>query len=136
MKNIIRPRAEVGNGLLSSNRRFIWNSYSLRFSWFLSINSWSLNCSFEWTGYMLRHVELFEFEECGCIWTRLNQNIENSRPILEHFEYLSINSARKIMLIGFKNKIKIDIFIRSKDLKNNSGQFENFLKLIFDLFIY
>ena len=40
------------------------------------------------------------------------------------------------MLIGFKNKIKIDIFIRSKDLKNNSGQFENFLKLIFDLFIY
>lgn len=42
-------------------------------------------------------------------------------PILENFEYLSINSARKIMLIGFRNKIKKDIFIRSKDLKNNSG---------------
>ena len=69
---------------------------------------------------MLRHV--FEFEEYGCICIRLNYNIE--RPILENFEYLSINSARKIMLIGFKNKIKIDIFIRSKDLKNNSRQFE------------
>ena len=57
-------------------------------------------------------------------------------PILENFEYLSINSARKIMLIGFKNNIKKDIFIRSKDLKNNSGQFEICLKLIFDLLIY